>query len=77
MSDEFHCRHCSTRPRANLTLYDDPKLGRVLARPECLYTIAAMQIVSGPRPPVPEGTKGGVHGLRVVDRPRPTLRRVK
>jgi len=34
--DLYHCRACSTRPLANLTLQDDGKLWR----PECMYTVA-------------------------------------
>lgn len=70
MNDEYHCSSCSRRSRANLTLYK----GRLWS-PECLHTVALAQIASAGRP-VPDGTHGGVHGLRVVDRPRP-LRRVK
>jgi hypothetical protein len=67
---EFHCPACSTRPRANLTVYDDLVHGPRFYRPECLYTIAIMKIA---KPEPAAGTRGGVDGLRVIDAPRSNL----
>ena len=65
MSDEYHCRLCAERPRANLTAFK----GRLWS-PECLAVHHATQEATRGIVPEPEGTKGGVHGLRVVDVPR-------
>jgi hypothetical protein len=69
--EPFHCRACSTRPRANLTRHDG-----LLWRPECLYTVAAMQWATqtlAPHRPEAPRTVGERAGLLVVDLSGPAI----
>ena len=64
-ADRFHCRACSTRVRANLTLFDGK-----LYRPECLWTLTEMTPKTVTRMVEPEtlvSSRAAEHGLVVVE----------
>ena len=65
MPESYHCRACSVRPRANLTLFDGK-----LYRPECLWTLTEMTPKTITRMVAPEtlvSSRAAEHGLVVVE----------